>query len=236
MDKIFAQWLQNEPLGQYVLAQEMAFYNKVLDDIFGLYALQIGLSDIAFLNSSRISTSILLGQDVPANLFALPEAIPCDWRSVDLVVLPHTLELSMNPHQVLSEVRRILVPEGKVVITGFNPASLWGIRQQNCPTIVPRRQMVGWWRLKDWLKLLGFEISLGQFMVYIPPFASTEWVNRCQFMEKAGNRWWPQLAAVYALVATKQVYNVTPLIAPMRKTAPLRTRALNEAKISNKLN
>ncbi len=87
VDKIFAQWLQNEPLGQYVLAQEMAFYNKVLDDIFGLYALQIGLSDIAFLNSSRISTSILLGQDVPANLFALPEAIPCDWRSVDLVVL-----------------------------------------------------------------------------------------------------------------------------------------------------
>ena len=232
MDRAFGQWLQSEPLGQYVLAQEQAFYQKVLNDIFGLYALQLGLSEINFLETSRITDMIYLGQESPANLFARTEAIPCDWRSVDLVVLPHTLELSRNPHQVLNEVRRVLVPEGKVVITGFNPASLWGIRQQNFAAITPRAQMVGWWRLKDWLKLLGFEISLGQFMVYIPPCSSPDWIRQFGFMEKAGNRWWPQLAAVYALVATKQVYNVTPLYVPLRKKTPLRAQALNEAKVS----
>ena len=236
MDRAFGQWLQNEPLGQYVLAQEQIFYRKVLDDIFGLYALQLGLSEINFLETSRIEDNIYLGQDKPANLFAQAEAIPCDGRSVDLVLLPHTLELSTNPHQVLHEVSRILVPEGKVVITGFNPASLWGVRRQNFAAMIPRAQMVGWWRLKDWLKLLGFEISLGQFMVYIPPCSSPEWINRFGFLEKAGNRWWPQLAAVYGLVATKQVYNVTPLYAPLSKKTPLRTRALNEVKVSNKLN
>ena len=235
MDKAFGQWLQNESLGQYVLGHEQAFYQKVLTDIFGLYALQMGVCEIDFLKNSRIATTIKLGQDAPGNLFAKAEAIPCDWRSVDLVVLPHTLELSNNPHQVLSEVRRILVPEGKVVITGFNPASLWGIRRQNFTAMTPRAQMLGWWRLKDWLKLLGFEISLGQFMVYVPPCSCSDWVKRFAFMEKAGNRWWPQLAAVYALVATKQVYNVTPLYAAKNKKIRLRTRALNEAKVSSQL-
>ena len=51
-------------------------------------------------------------------------------RSLDLVVLPHALELARDPHLTLREVERVLVPEGRVVIAGFNPASLWGLRQR----------------------------------------------------------------------------------------------------------
>jgi ubiquinone/menaquinone biosynthesis C-methylase UbiE len=57
------------------------------------------------------------------------DALPFDSASLDLVVLPHTLELASDPHQTLREVERVLVPEGRVVIVGFNPASLWGLRQ-----------------------------------------------------------------------------------------------------------
>lgn len=237
MNSSFNQWLQNEPLGQYILQKEQAFYDKACADIFGLYSLQLGLSDIPLLQKSRIPTPIRLGTDPNANLFASPEHIPCDWRSVDLVVLPHALELSDNPHQILSEVQRILVPEGKIIITGFNPASFFGIRKQLKPYLPPRKQMVGLWRLKDWLKLLGFKITAGQFMVYTPPFHSDKNINRFQFMEKAGNRWWPQLAAVYALVAVKEVYNMTPIMPEWKKRTvrkPTFTEAKNEQKTALK--
>ena len=52
--------------------------------------------------------------------------LPFDASSLDLVVLPHALELARDPHLALREVERVLVPEGRVVIVGFNPASLWG--------------------------------------------------------------------------------------------------------------
>jgi hypothetical protein len=85
------------------------------------------------------------------------------------VVLPHALELARDPHQTLREVERVLVPEGRVVIVGFNPASLWGLRQRagrvragwagrNQPLYLPRAgEFIGYWRLRDWLRLLGFE-------------------------------------------------------------------------------
>ena len=57
------------------------------------------------------------------------EELPFATHSIDLVVMPHILEFAEDPHQVLREVERVLVPEGHVVITGFNPASLWGLRQ-----------------------------------------------------------------------------------------------------------
>ncbi|WP_434777631.1 class I SAM-dependent methyltransferase [Neisseria sp. Ec49-e6-T10] len=207
----FSVWLQKEPLGQYLLAKEQAFYDQVCSDIFGLYALQAGLPSIPFLQNSRIGTQIKMGSS-GGNLQAHADALPLDWRSVDLVLLPHTLELSNHPHKTLNEVRRVLVPDGKVIITGFNPASLWGYKKQLHPNLPYRKQMVGIWRLKDWLKLLDFEIISGQFMAYAPPFNHTQRLQKCQFLEDAGNRWWPHLAAVYAIVAVKRVYNVTPLV------------------------
>jgi ubiquinone/menaquinone biosynthesis C-methylase UbiE len=63
-------------------------------------------------------------------LFTHSVALPFAANSLDLVVLPHTLELSLDPHATLREVERVLVPEGRVVISGLNPASLWGLRQQ----------------------------------------------------------------------------------------------------------
>lgn len=232
MTESFSHWLQTEALGRYILEKEQAFYNKACEDIFGPYSLQLGLTDISFLQNSRIPTHIRLGQDPCANLIATAEHIPCDWRSVDLVVLPHTLELSDNPHQILNEAQRVLVPEGKIIITGFNPASFFGLRKQ-LPHLPPRKQMVGLWRLKDWLKLLGFKITAGQFMVYIPPFQSHENIDRFQFIEKAGNRWWPQLAAIYALVAVKEVYNMTPII-PEWKKRPIRPTSLTEVNTNKK--
>ena len=144
------------------------------------------------------------------------DALPFPERSLDLVVLPHTLELARDPHLTLAEVERVLVPEGRVVILGFNPASLWGLRQRcgrlrqrlgaSGALFLPRPgDFIGYWRLRDWLRLLSFEVEGGRFGGYRPPLRSGRWLARFGWMDRTGDRWWPVFGAVYMLVAVKRV-------------------------------
>jgi SAM-dependent methyltransferase len=159
----------------------------------------------------------------PATL-ALPalrcdfDALPFDAASLDLVVLPHTLELARDPHLTLREVERVLVPEGRALIVGFNPTSLWGARQrlgrlrQSLPfapqgeLFLPRAgEFIGYRRLRDWLRLLSFEVEAGRFGCYVPPVTSARWVSRFGWMDQAGEHWWPVFGALYYIVAVKRV-------------------------------
>jgi SAM-dependent methyltransferase len=145
-------------------------------------------------------------------------ALPFPSSSLDLVVLPHTLELSADPHATLREVGRVLVPEGRVVICGLNPLSLWGLRQQ------PGHQRIGYWRLRDWLRLLGFEVEVGRFGCYRPAVASEAWLASFEWMDRIGARCWPIFGAAYFLVAVKRVRGMR-LLGPAWKTAPVRAGA-----------
>jgi SAM-dependent methyltransferase len=145
-------------------------------------------------------------------------ALPFPESSLDLVVLPHTLELSADPHATLREVERVLVPEGRVVISGFNPVSLWGLgrRHARSPDVATVRppylpgtsEFIGYWRLRDWLRLLNFEVESARFGCYRPAFASQKWLDRFHWMDGAGERWWPIFGAVYFLGAVKRVHGV----------------------------
>ena len=136
--------------------------------------------------------------------------LPFATQSLDLVVLPHVLEFATEPHQVLREVERVLIPEGQVIVCGFNPVSLWGMRQvggrmTGAHFLPLDGEFISVPRLKDWLKLLNMEINRGHFGCYAPPCATDKWLERFAFMEKAGNRWWPYLGALYIVQAIKRV-------------------------------
>jgi SAM-dependent methyltransferase len=146
------------------------------------------------------------------------DALPFESASLDLVVLPHSLELARDAHLTLREVERVLVPEGRVLILGFNPASLWGTRQRlgrmrrrlglgtDRDLFLPRAgEFIGYRRLRDWLRLLSFEVESGRFGCYIPPVTSAKWLARFGWMERAGDRWWPPFGALYYIVAVKRV-------------------------------
>ncbi|BCK87570.1 hypothetical protein MIZ01_1355 [Sideroxyarcus emersonii] len=193
--------------GQYVLASEQAYFDHTVSDIFGFNAVQLGLPEHDFLGRSRMplrfTAGALAGNDVRLCCDELP--FSCD--SLDLVLLPHVLEFADNPHQILREVERVLRPEGNLIITGFNPFSLWGMhralgRKQGYPWC---GQFIRLPRLKDWLALLGFEIAGGRFAAYAPPLHTTKWLERFAFMEKAGDRWWAVSGGVYFLHAIKRV-------------------------------
>jgi SAM-dependent methyltransferase len=214
-----AAWLTTPP-GQYLLAWEQAQLDRVVVDRFGFHALQLGLPELDGLRANRMPHRWLATADGHSpRAVALQcdsDALPFPERSIDLVVLPHTLELARDPHHTLAEVERVLVPEGRVVILGFNPTSLWGLRQRGGrlrqrlggrgPMFLPRPgDFIGYWRLRDWLRLLSFEVEGGRFGGYRPPLASERWLARFAWMDATGDRWWPVFGAVYMVVAIKHV-------------------------------
>src|SRR3977135_4650584 len=122
-------WWFSTPQGAYVLDWELTQFDSAVDDVFGFRALQVGLPEIDFLRQNRIPYRFSLALEPGAALAADPRHLPLASQSVDLVALPHVLEFHHNPHDVLREVERVLIPEGQVVISGFNSASLWRLRQ-----------------------------------------------------------------------------------------------------------
>ena len=225
-------WLE-QPAGAYIRAWEQAQLDIVTADIFGFNALQIGLPQIRALAASRmphkwVSTDILLtsraGTDAVQVVHEFTE-LPFATQSIDLVVLPHVLEFASEPHQILREVDRVLIPEGRLIICGFNNASLWGARQlfgrlSNHPYLPEEGEFISLMRLKDWLKLLSMEVSPAVFGCYAPPLRTEQWFERFSFMEKAGRRWWPYFGAVYMLQAVKRVRGMH-LIGPALKAKRL---------------
>lgn len=193
----------------------------IMADLFGFHALQIGrVDDSDYLSSSRASHRAVvalewpLADEPPGAMVCRAQALPLAADSVDVVVLAHVIEFESDPYQVLREVDRVLVGEGHVVVLAFNPFSLWGLwrialawRDEPpwCGRFVPP------WRLKEWLKVLGFQISTVRYACYRPPLRSETAGRRLAFMEKLGAWWWPPLGGVVCIVGTKHLLPMTPL-------------------------
>ncbi len=239
----FTDWFRTPP-GEYLLAWERERFDQAVADMFGYHALQLGLPELDALRSNRMPHKWLALPGVDDMTLAAaaaassassphatitgaassprvalltdPAALPFPENSLDLVLLPHTLELARDPHDTLREVERVLVPEGRVVIAGFNPASLWGLRQHaghlrqrlggTRPLYLPSAgEFLAFRRVRDWLRLLGFEVERGRFGCWRPPLRSESGMARFAWMESAGARGWPVLGAVYMVEAVKRV-------------------------------
>lgn len=148
-----------------------------------------------------------------------------DNESIDLIVLPFTLDSYQNPHHLLREVERVLVNEGRLLIFGFNPYSLWGLRNKfsRFPYMpIPNKKQISLQKTKDWLQLLSFEIDRGQLACYEPALMNKKWLQKFAFMNKAGNRWWPFAGSVFYISATKRHCNpslVGPVSLKKKKSA-----------------
>lgn len=256
-----AQWLQ-APAGRYLLEWEQRHVDQAVADLFGFHALQLGLVELEALRANRMPHRWVATEEArPADAGddqTLPkvgvalhcnfDALPFESLSLDLVVLPHALELARDPHLALREVERVLVPEGRVVILGFNPASLWGLRQRlgRLRRRVWRRreqslylpsdgEFIGYRRLRDWLRLLSFEVEAGRFGCYLPPVRSEKWLSRLGWMERTGDRWWPVFGAVYFIVAVKRVRGMR-LVGLIRDQRPVPNATPAPANVSRHQN
>jgi SAM-dependent methyltransferase len=216
------------PQGAYALGWERAQFDSAVEDVFGFRAVQIGLPELDFLCQNRIPYRFTLALEPGAALAADALQLPLAAQSVDLAILPHVLEFHASPHDVLREVERVLMPEGHVVISGFNTASLWRLRQLFAGREAGApwdAKFIGLLRLREWLRVLGFELNGGKFGCYAPPFVQQRWIDRFGFMEKAGARWWPIAGGLYVVRAVKRVHGMR-LVTPAWRRERARRRAL----------
>ena len=220
-----AAWFATPP-GRYLLEWEREQFDRAVADRFGYHALQLGLPELDALRANRMPHRWLA---LPDSAEAAPRpgvalvthaaALPFPPASLDLLVLPHTLEFSADPHAVLREVERVLVPEGRVVISGLHPFSLWGLSQRRAlwaarlgchgeaarPFLPETGDFIAPWRVRDWLRLLGFETEFQLQGCWRPAVRSERWLQRWTWLDGWRNRAWPLPGAVYFLVAVKRV-------------------------------
>lgn len=232
------QWFETPP-GQYLRAWEQSAFDAAVADMFGYHALQFGLPEVDALRANRMPHRWLglqhgeLGRERRHHLVADSHALPFEANSLDLVALPHSLELSVDPHATLREVERVLVPEGHLVITGLNPVSFWGLRQRRAMLLrrlglgrayLPEAgELIGYRRLRDWLRLLNFEVETGHFGCWRPALSSEQWLARFQWMDRMGEKWWPIFGAVYCIVAAKKVRGARLMGNPIRRKKSIAT-------------
>jgi len=300
-DRAIIDWpaWTDSPPGRYVLEWEQTQLDRVVSDVFGYHALQLGLPQLDALRENRMpcrglvldaasgasapysfpralalagngsmdalrdgsidglrdssrsapGNGPLRGGPAPAPLPspAGRSAVWCDLldlpfeaQSVDLIVMPHTLEFTSDPHRLLREAERVLMPEGQLIILGFNSLSLWGARQSvgkmtGRPFVPAAVDLIAFTRLKDWIKLLGFDLERGRFGCYRPPLDSDQWLSRYGFMEAAGDRWWPIFGATYMIKAIKRVRGMR-LVGPLKVKKPVLAAGLAPAATPNTRN
>jgi len=230
-------WLKTT-LGQELLRQEYSLLSEFCKELFGYRLVQVGElgSDPSYLEYSPAGSKSIIGLDHPQQMQKVQAlssslALPLMTDSLDAVILPHSLDFSLDPHQLLREVERVLVPEGHLVILGFNPISSWGMAH-----IVKRRsgklpwsgQFLSYVRLQDWLSLLGFDMERTEVLMFRPPIQRESMLQRFQFLDAVGARYFPMFAGVYAIRAVKRVSTLRPvgLIRRISRLRPSRNRAM----------
>jgi SAM-dependent methyltransferase len=163
--------LWDSPLGGQTLALEATALTPFVRRVHGDTILWAGAhADSAnALQRCMVRNTVFLQQspqrgksDIPS-VAAQLEALPFKANSLDGVVLHHALENTEDARVALREITRVLMPGGRVVICGFNPFSLVGLRRLYARVIddsLSDHRMLNPMRLFDWLTLLGFELDV----------------------------------------------------------------------------
>lgn len=211
-----ADWLAGE-LGRELLRAETELLASVLDDVFGLELLQLGgwgpARELLSGSRTRRQTIILEHPDAQgADLIGRLTALPISAASVDAVLLPHTLEFEVDPQAIVREADRVLTGEGQLIVLGFKPWSLWGLRAAAAPSGFPPglRQMLPEHRVRDWLNLLGYEVVMCRHYLFSRPWTTAGAVSGARRILRRGllN---PLPAAAYLIKARKRIYTLTPI-------------------------
>ena len=204
-----ANWFDSV-LGDALHEAEEAVISKILPARYYEVVVDVGPGRMSAFSGIQSERRVCLAPPSTANLptgvTARLEQLPLMARTVDLVLLRHSLDFAVDPRHALREVVQSMAPEGLVVICGFNRFGLWGAAK-----MIRRTKQTPWngrylslGRLHDWLSLLQLKVVGGRTCFYRPPLQSSRWLEGLAFMEAMGDRWWPLLGGAYVVVARKR--------------------------------
>ena len=222
------RWLASN-IGGYLLEQEQQQFSKIVGNVLGENFILLGEPDFLSCSSSCTiknkivmhSDPILLGDNL--SMLTRQDKLAVKCASISVVYLAHSLELADNPHEVLREVYRILAPGGIIVVTGFNPCSLWGgwrLLGQFKKTAPWQAKFLGINKLADWLALLGFAQSGLARFAYVLPINNKKFLAKFAWLERMGQRFSLPFSAAYMLVAKKRILSLTPIPIVLTQSKP----------------
>jgi SAM-dependent methyltransferase len=208
----------HSPLGQHLLQREQALLNDLLHRRFGYHLLQLGCANLPLYEQSPMGHKFAFTPFVQAadgyQAVAEPDALPLATASVDCVLLHHALDFALDQHQLLREATRVLIAGGHIIIVGFNPLSMWGLRhklawwRKKAPW---QARLLGSLRLCDWLKLLDFQVDEIRFAEYALPLNVPSVIRHSSWLDGWATRLnWPT-GGVYVIAARKQVIPLIPI-------------------------
>ena len=181
--------------------------------IFGYYLLKVGdLSCQLDTSGCKIRHQINVGRyGKDVMLHAEADALPFSEHSVDAVLLSHCLEYTADPHHVVREAHRVLVPDGYLLLSGINPYSAVGFLKW-LPGLAQKYTWQGRFfsasRIKDWLHLIGFEVLSEQRFFCSAMLAKEYKATRWQLWNE---QYMNYFGASYLLVARKRELPLTPI-------------------------
>lgn len=213
-----SDWFRGEA-GRRVLDAERTLLDQLLPRCFGFHAAQVGaVVPERLLDSLPIHHKILAGAGCKvsglSHVPSLAAELPFANDSLDLVLLHHTLDVDPNPHATLREACRVLIPEGNLLVVGFNPWSLWGLLRMFRPPWRAQpwlQRPVSPYRLADWMALLDFEVLGLETTYYLPPFDGVRTASHFAWLSWLGERYWGQAGAIYVIQARKRRSCITPV-------------------------
>jgi len=234
------QWLDS-PLGQRLLTEEHRCIERSLRCLFGYHLMQLSISrKLDLCCDSPINHRFQLnvqpfGESDLSGCVANFEQLPLSSDSIDVCLLHHVLEFSTNPHQLLREASRAIIPHGYLLIVGFNPWSLYGA----CRPLAGLVSRSAQWRynslrlgrLFDWLRLLDFEPMAVEKGYYGLPFGQ----RPSPWMDNLGRSFLSGCGAFYVVSARKQVMPVTPVKPKWQATLPEWAPGRARSKASTKI-
>jgi SAM-dependent methyltransferase len=213
-------------LGRALLAAESELLAAAFEDVFGWELLQIGAwgVDRGLLSGSRTRHQSLLS--VPAlgdaaDILARPSQLPVMSDCIDAALLPHTLEFASDPYAILREVDRVLVGEGQLLLLGFRPWSLWGVRARWSRTGFPpgMRRLLSERLVREWLVLLGYEVVAEERYLYLGPWSRGLPAGAGTGRMLRAGLTYPLPGGAYLLKARKRIYTGTPIRPRVRERA-----------------
>ena len=200
---------QDLPLGNELKGLIESEIAEISRKFFGYHLVRLGnLSSQIQLDSCPIKhqVNITAKSQSYTNLQGLPIDLPLSENSVDAFLLAHELDFAQDPHQILREIDRTIMPNGYLVLSGFNPLSLCGLAKYlpiNKGNVLHEARFFSVPRVKDWLQLLGFEIVEVKHLLFNELFLqrklshSSKWTRWC-------DKYLSALSTMYVIVARKR--------------------------------
>lgn len=215
-----AAWYQT-PIGARIGRDLTQCIAQRAEDAFGYHAVVMGATlplaaRLRIRHVTQVSPSVAamagpapgVGSEYPTSgMVADFTTLPIASESADLVIALHVLENLRQPHDLLREMDRIVRPEGRLLIVGVNPVSLFPVTRllgRTCHTSLLRGHRHAAWRLVDWLRVLGYAINAVEHVGGLCPTCRVRRYERFRPLREWSLRWAWFLHGFYVIDATRR--------------------------------